>query len=102
MWFLMFVLFFILFFGRRFELRIVFGFFVGFVGVLVIVIKGEFMFLIFFDLLGVVFGFGSVVIWVFYWFLNFCDERFFVEKMFWNFFFGFVYVLMLVLVSGEF
>ncbi len=88
--------------GRRPEPRTVLGLLVGFAGALVIATKGELTSLTFSDPLGVTLGLGSAVIWASYWLLNLRDERPLVEKMFWNFLFGFAYVSTLVLVSGEF
>lgn len=101
-WPLMLVLLSIPLLGRRPEPRTVLGLLVGFAGALVIATKGELTSLTFSDPLGVALGLGSAVIWASYWLLNLRDERPLVEKMFWNFLFGFAYVSTLVLVSGEF
>lgn len=101
-WPLMFVLLSIPLLGKRPEPRTMLGLLVGFGGALVIATKGELTSLTFSDPVGVALGLGSAVIWASYWLLNLRDERPLVEKMFWNFLFGFAYVSGLVLVSGEF
>ncbi|ASA78098.1 DMT family transporter [Thermococcus sp. 5-4] len=88
--------------GKRPGARTVFGLFLGFFGAIVVATKGDVMGLSFTDPLGVALGLGSALIWASYWLLNLRDERPLVEKMFWNFLFGFVYVSIVVVVMGRF
>ena len=76
--------------------RTVFGLFLGFFGAIVVATKGDVTSLSFTDPLGVALGLGSALIWASYWLLNLRDERPLVEKMFWNFLFGFAYVSIVV------
>ncbi|ASJ15030.1 DMT family transporter [Thermococcus radiotolerans] len=82
--------------GRRPGARTVFGLFLGFFGAIVVATKGDVTGLSFTDPLGVALGLGSALIWASYWLLNLRDERPLVEKMFWNFLFGFAYVSIVV------
>ncbi|ASJ03623.1 permease [Thermococcus profundus] len=101
-WPLMLVLLSIPLLGRKPRMRTVLGLFIGFLGAIVVATKGNLTGLNFSDPLGVILGLGSAVIWASYWLLNLRDERPLVEKMFWNFLFGFACVSGLLLFSGEF
>ncbi|ASJ11315.1 permease [Thermococcus sp. P6] len=72
--------------------RGILGSLVGFSGALVVATGGNVTGLNFADPAGVALGLGSAVIWASYWILNLRDGRPLVEKMFWNFLFGFAYV----------
>ncbi|ASJ08006.1 permease [Thermococcus siculi] len=101
-WPLMLVLLSIPLLGRRPGTRTVLGLFIGFLGAIVVATKGNILGMSFSDPVGVALGLGSAVIWASYWLLNLRDRRPLVEKMFWNFLFGFAYVSILLPFSGEF
>ncbi|MBP1911385.1 DMT family transporter [Thermococcus stetteri] len=101
-WPLMLVLLSIPLLGRRPGIRTILGLFLGFLGALIVATKGNLASLSFTDPLGVALGLGSAVIWASYWLLNLRDERPLVEKMFWNFLFGFMYISTALLVSEGF
>ncbi|WP_048150416.1 DMT family transporter [Palaeococcus ferrophilus] len=101
-WPLMLVLLSIPLLGKRARPKTIFGLFLGFLGAIVVATKGDLTGLGFSDPLGVVLGLGSAVIWASYWLLNLRDDRPLVEKMFWNFLFGFAYLSMVLLLSGGF
>jgi len=88
--------------GKRPGARTVFGLFLGFFGAIVVATKGDVTELSFTDPLGVALGLGSALIWASYWLLNLRDERPLVEKMFWNFLFGFTYISIVVAATGKF
>jgi len=88
--------------GKRPGARTVFGLFLGFVGAIVVATKGDVTGLSFTDPLGVALGLGSALIWASYWLLNLRDGRPLVEKMFWNFLFGFIYISIVVAATGKF
>ncbi len=50
---------------------------------------------------GVLMALGSSVIWAFFWILNLKDKRDEVQKLFLNFSFGFVFLLIAMLLSGR-
>ncbi|NJE46676.1 DMT family transporter [Thermococcus sp. GR7] len=87
--------------GKRPSARTIAGLFLGFLGVLVVATKGNLAELNFTDPVGVALGLGSAVIWASYWILNLRDERSPVEKMFWNFLFGFIYVATATFLTGS-
>jgi len=100
-WPLMLVLLSVPLLGRRFGARTVLGLFIGFLGALVVATKGNLTGLSFPDPVGVALGLGSAVVWAIYWLLNLRDGRPLVEKTFWNFLFGFTYILVILVLSGE-
>ena len=87
--------------GGRPGAKTIIGLFIGFLGALVVATEGDLTGLNFSDPIGVILGLGSAVIWATYWLLNLRDERPLVEKMFWNFLFGFAYILAALALSGE-
>ncbi|QDA32155.1 DMT family transporter [Thermococcus indicus] len=101
-WPLMLVLLSIPLLGKRPGARAVLGLLLGFMGAIVVATKGNLGGLNFTDPLGVALGIGSAVIWASYWLLNLRDGRKLIEKMFWNFLFGFIYVSAAVAVTGNF
>lgn len=100
-WPLMLVLLSIPLLGKRPGARTVSGLFLGFLGALVVATKGNVTGLSFTDPIGVALGLGSAVIWASYWLLNLRDGRSLVEKMFWNFLFGFTYISTAMAMTGE-
>ena len=86
--------------GRRVRLRTIAGLSLGFFGAFIVATKGDLTDLNFSDPIGVALGLGSAVIWATYWLLNLRDERPPVEKTFWNFLFGFIYILSVLALSG--
>ena len=99
-WPLMLILLSIPLLGKRPGVRTVLGLSIGFFGALIVATKGNITGLNFSDPIGVALGLGSAVIWATYWLLNLRDERPLVEKTFWNFLFGFVYILAVLVLSG--
>ncbi|ASJ01334.1 DMT family transporter [Thermococcus gorgonarius] len=99
-WPLMLVLLSIPLLGKRPGARTVLGLSIGFLGALVVATKGNLTGLNFSDPVGVALGIGSAVIWASYWLLNLRDDRPLLEKMFWNFLFGFTYVSVVLVLSG--
>ncbi|ALV62903.1 Permease of the drug/metabolite transporter (DMT) superfamily [Thermococcus sp. 2319x1] len=101
-WPLMLVLLSIPLLGKRPNPKTISGLFLGFLGAIIVATKGDLTRLSFSDPFGVALGLGSAVIWASYWLLNLRDGRPLIEKMFWNFLFGFAYVSVVLLISGEF
>ncbi|USS41325.1 DMT family transporter [Thermococcus aggregans] len=99
-WPLMLVILYAIVFKKKPKAKTIAGLSLGFLGVLVVVAKGNPTELNFTNPFGIMLGLGSAVIWATYWILNLRDERPLVEKMFWNFFFGFIYVAIVAFVTG--
>jgi drug/metabolite transporter (DMT)-like permease len=71
---------------------------VSFLGVLIVSTHGDLFSLRFTNLPGAILAMGSAVIWALFWLTNVKDERDEVLKLFLNFFFGFLYILVTTLV----
>jgi drug/metabolite transporter (DMT)-like permease len=74
---------------------------ISFMGAFVIATGGDILGLNFTNVLGVVLALGSTVIWSFFWIFNVRDKRDEVVKLFLNFAFGFIYILILVVVFSK-
>jgi len=73
---------------------------VSFTGIIIISTHGKILDLHFSSLPGVILAVGSAVIWALFWILNLKDNREPVIKLFLNFFFGFLYIFITVLLTG--
>lgn len=74
---------------------------ISFIGVLIIATGGNLVNLSFTNSTGVLFGLGSAVIWALFWIFNIKDERDELSKLFLNFFFGFIYITITLLLTSE-
>ncbi|MFH1159654.1 MAG: DMT family transporter [bacterium] len=75
---------------------------ISFTGLFIISTHGDILGLSFSSPLGVLLAFGSAVFWALYWILNMKDPRDDVAKLFLNFLFGFLYILIVYLARAEF
>lgn len=75
---------------------------VSFAGIVIISTRGNLQDLNFSDPLGVSLALGSAVIWAIFWILNMKDHRDPVVKLFINFLFGFIYILITIAVRNDF
>ena len=66
---------------------------ISFSGIVIIATKGDFTTLKFDNPVGVTLALSSTIIWSFFWIVNMRDRRDEVIKLFLNFFFGFLYIL---------
>jgi drug/metabolite transporter (DMT)-like permease len=76
--------------------------FVSFSGVIIIATQGNVLSLRFTNILGVLLALSSTFIWSLYWLLNVKDRRDEVAKLFLNFVFGFLFILVTVLLFSRF
>ena len=74
---------------------------ISFAGVLIIATKGKLLSFTFSNGYGDLLAIGSSAIWAFFWIFNVKDKRDEVEKLFLNFSFAFIYVLVAILVFSE-
>jgi drug/metabolite transporter (DMT)-like permease len=72
----------------------------SFLGVLIVSTHGDLLGLRFTNLPGAILAMGSAVVWALFWLTNVKDERDEVLKLFLNFFFGFLYILVTTLILG--
>jgi drug/metabolite transporter (DMT)-like permease len=71
---------------------------ISFLGIIIISTHGRLLSMKFSNPLGVMLAVGSALFWAFYWILNMKDRREAVTKLFLNFLFGFLYILITVIV----
>ncbi|RLF88795.1 permease [Thermococci archaeon] len=88
------------FLGQPLTIKEFFGVIVGFLGALVIGTHGNLSSLSFANPLGDALALSSALVWAMYWIFNLRDPRKAEEKMFWNFFFGSLYILTLGVIRG--
>lgn len=74
---------------------------ISFIGVLIIATGGNLINLSFTNGTGVIFGLASAVVWALFWIFNIKDERDELSKLFLNFFFGFLYIVIVLLLTSE-
>ncbi len=86
---------------QKIGLLSIFAVFISFIGSYVVATQGNIFNLRFNNLTGVALAFGSTFIWAFYWILNLKDKREEVPKLFLNFVFGFLYILIYTLLFSK-
>lgn len=74
---------------------------ISFLGIVIIATKGDFRTLNFENPLGVTLALSSTLIWSFFWIVNMRDKRDEVVKLFLNFLFGFIYILITAIILNE-
>tara|TARA_R110000851_G_scaffold207537_2_gene359840 strand:+ start:254899 stop:255801 length:903 start_codon:yes stop_codon:yes gene_type:complete len=74
---------------------------ISFIGVLIIATGGNLINLSFSNGQGVVFGLASAIVWALFWIFNIKDERDELSKLFLNFLFGFIYIVIALLLTSE-
>lgn len=87
---------------QKIRYKNIFSILVSFIGVLIISTHGNIFELSFSNLTGVILALSSGVIWSLFWIYNIKDERDDVAKLFLNFLFGFIYILISTLLFSNF
>lgn len=87
--------------GQKIKVKSYFALFISFAGVYVISSQGHLFSHIHSDIKGVLLATGSSVFWAIYFILNVRDKREETVKLFMNFFFGTIYLLITILVTGR-
>ncbi len=100
-WPIILVLLSIPFLKQKISYKSILALLVSFFGIIIISTEGKVLSLEIDNLYGVSLAVGSAIFWVLYWIFNMKDKRDEVEKLFLNFCFGLIYVLIAVLVWGE-
>ncbi|MBC8344582.1 MAG: DMT family transporter [Bacteroidetes bacterium] len=90
----------VLFLGQKFSYRNAIAILIGFFGVLVISIQGNFADLQFSNLKGSILAISSAVFWASFWILNLRDKRDASIKLLMNFSFGAIYITIFILLKG--
>ncbi len=88
--------------GQKLKLKSIISLIVGFIGVYIISTQGNLFGFEIKSPLGVVLAAGSSVIWALYWIYNKKNKSNEVVKLFWNFIFGYVYILIAMFLYSDF
>lgn len=75
--------------------------FISFVGIIIISTQGDILGLHFSNPLGVALAVGSSLLWAIYWIMNMSDNREETGKITLNLFFGLVYMMLYLFISGR-
>jgi drug/metabolite transporter (DMT)-like permease len=87
--------------GQKIGAKSILAIFISYFGVLVISTRGNILGLEFSNPTGVALALGSAFIWALFWIYNMKDQRDEVAKLFLNFAFGFVFILIAMLLSSR-
>jgi len=87
--------------GQKLEFKTLISITLGFVGVYIISTRGDILGFKIEKPFGVFLAAGSSVIWALSWILNQKNKSKEIVKLFWNFFFGFIYIFITVLIFSE-
>ena len=86
---------------QKIKFRSILAILISFFGVLIISTEGNLIDLNFTNVNGVILALGSTIIWALYWIYSIKDKRDEVAKLFLNFSFGFIFILIITLIFSE-
>ncbi len=84
---------------QRVSFKSVLAIIISYIGILIISTQGDILALRVTNLYGVLLALGSAVIWALFWIYNIKDKRDEVVKLFLNFLFGFIFILIVIVFS---
>jgi len=84
---------------QRIKLKSIIALVISFIGVVIISTRGHIFELAFSNTPGAILALGSAFIWAFFWLYNLKDQRDAVAKLFLNFLFGTLFIIIIVLVT---
>jgi len=87
---------------QKIGLKSIIAIFVSFFGIIIISTQGRLFSLEFTNIYGVLLALGSALFWALFWLLNLKDKREEVSKLFLNFAFGFIYILITTFFVSDF
>ncbi len=82
---------------QKIGLKSIAAIFVSFFGIIIISTQGRLFSLEFTNIYGVLLAIGSAFLWALFWIFNLKDKREEVSKLFLNFVFGFIYILITII-----
>lgn len=91
----------LIFLGQKIRTRSFLFILISFIGIIIIGTNGNVLALRFTNGPGVALALGSTVLWSSFWILNLKDKRDETVKLFMNFIFGFLYILILCIVTDR-
>ncbi len=86
---------------QKIRLISVFAIIISFIGVLIISTKGDISRFSFSNMEGIALALSSAIIWALFWIYNIRDKRDAIAKLFLNFIFGFIFILISILLFSE-
>ncbi len=86
---------------QKISIRGFIAIFISFTGVFTIATRGEWFFFSFTNITGDLLAFASSIIWALFWIVNVKDKRDEVQKLFLNFIFAFIYIIIVASVFSE-
>ena len=81
---------------QKIKLKGILAIVISFIGVFIISTQGNILNFKFTNMIGVFFALSSAVVWALFWIYNVKDKRDEVAKLFLNFVFGFIYILIAI------
>jgi drug/metabolite transporter (DMT)-like permease len=100
-WAIVIVIFSIIFLKQKIGITSVLGILISFFGVIFIATKGNLFDLNFENKFGTFLASGSSIIWGLYWILNIKDKRNEIEKLFLNFLFGLIFIMIYIVLFDK-
>ncbi len=91
----------ILFLKQKIGWKSLLAIFISFIGIIIIATNGKIGIMKFTSPAGVTLALGSTVIWSLFWIFNIKDKRDEVVKLLLNFLFGFIYILIIVVITEK-
>jgi len=86
--------------GQRIRALSILALLISFLGVLIVSTHGHLLAFRFTNVTGAILAVGSAIVWALFWLTNVRDNRDEVLKLFLNFFFGFIYILITTVILG--
>jgi drug/metabolite transporter (DMT)-like permease len=100
-WPLVLVLMSIIFLKQKISIWSIIAILISFFGIVIISTHGNIVSFGNSSLMGIILAVGSAIFWAYYWILNMKDDREETGKIFLNLFFGFVYILLYLLLTSS-
>ncbi len=86
---------------QKMKFKSILAIFISYFGVFMILTKGNLGSFSSINLSGALLALGSTVIWALYWIFNIKDERDAISRLFMNFLFGFIFLLIIILIFSK-
>jgi drug/metabolite transporter (DMT)-like permease len=101
-WPIMLVIFSTIFFKQKLKFKTIVSFVLGFVGVVIISFRGNLNLPEEISLLGVILATGSSILWASYWIINSLNKIDAIVGLFFNFLFGFIFIIPVLFIFSSF
>ncbi|MEO0251787.1 MAG: DMT family transporter [candidate division WOR-3 bacterium] len=98
LWPIVLTIFSAIFLKRKLSLRKATALLISFLGAVIVITKGHIKSIEFSNVKGTILALGSTILWATYWLLNMKDQRPVIQKLFYNFLFGLIYLTVIQVV----